>query len=90
MACQYASEAGHRFADFRAGSTAEPAQCRATHGDPPSWRCWEAEHCSAALDAQQMLYADGMQADDGPCERPSHLYMFLATEGEGPAEGPRQ
>lgn len=64
------------YGSWYIGVTADPEQRRISHGNPPSWRAWNAGLESEARYIEKFFLFHGMQGDTGGGYNPTYVYIY--------------
>lgn len=67
---------GGKYSIWTIGVTDDPARRRGEHGNPPSWRHWDADTETAARNVERYFLDKGMKGAPGGAGRADYVYIF--------------
>lgn len=64
------------YGNWYVGITADPEQRKADHGNPATWRAWDAESEGEARAVERYFLARGMDGGVGGGADPTYVYVY--------------
>lgn len=64
------------YSNWTIGVTDDPNRRNGEHGNPPSWRHWDADTEQAARNVESYFISKGMKGGGGGLGRADYVYIF--------------